>query len=75
MDTEQREAGNLLIPGGQCGSRLEQSQPVPVGAGVGASAKFVASETPDVGLKGGVKKIEAKVFDTKEGCKAAFGVY
>lgn len=69
VDTEQREAGNLLIPGGTCTGRLANSSPVPVS---GAASRVAAAGAPNVALPAGLQAIAAKEFNTKDFCQAAF---
>lgn len=69
VDTEQREAGTLLVKGGSCTGRLANSDPVPVS---GATVKIAAAAKPDVGLPAGITVVAGKDFNTKESCKDAF---
>ncbi|KAL9043820.1 MAG: hypothetical protein Q9214_003004 [Letrouitia sp. 1 TL-2023] len=69
VDTEQREAGNLLIPGGTCTVRLANSSPVPVS---GAASRVAAAQAPNVALPTGLQTVTAKDFNTKDSCQAAF---
>ncbi|KAL9611180.1 MAG: hypothetical protein Q9167_004165 [Letrouitia subvulpina] len=69
VDTEQREAGNLLIPGGTCTGRLANSSPVPVS---GAASRVKAAEVPNVALPAGLQTITKVDFNTKDSCQAAF---
>ncbi|KAL8707094.1 MAG: hypothetical protein Q9225_007831 [Loekoesia sp. 1 TL-2023] len=69
VDTEQREAGKLLVPGGKCTSRLANSDPVPI-SGVATAA--TAAEKPDVALSADVSTIPDVDFNTKDSCQAAF---
>ncbi|KAL8864855.1 MAG: hypothetical protein Q9174_007190 [Haloplaca sp. 1 TL-2023] len=68
VDTEQREAGNLLVKGGSCTSRLTNSEPVPVN---GAASRINAAAKPDVALPAELKVIPEIEIDTRESCKAA----
>lgn len=69
VDTEQREAGKLLVRGGTCTARLANSSPVPVS---GASSRVSAAQAPNVALPAGLQAVAAKDFNTKDSCQAAF---
>ena len=70
IDTMQREAGNLLVPGGSCTRRLANSQPVQAGATTRMSRVMRARDMgmPDVSLADELEIIPAKEFSTKEIC-------
>ena len=74
VDTKQREAGDLLVPGGSCTSRLTNSEPVQInGGGMMSRVKArLRRDMPSVGLSRDVKVIEPKDFHTGEACKANF---
>lgn len=66
---EQREAGKLLIPGGQCTSRLQNSPAVPVGPGSTEAAEVeAAGGAPDVSLPAGLAVVAPKEFNTNGTC-------
>ncbi|KAL8641232.1 MAG: hypothetical protein Q9228_001931 [Teloschistes exilis] len=69
VDTEQREAGTLLVKGGSCTGRLANSNPVTVS---GTNVKIAAAALPDVALPAGLVVVAAKDFNTKDSCKDAF---
>ncbi|KAI4241317.1 MAG: hypothetical protein L6R40_004623 [Gallowayella cf. fulva] len=77
VDTEQREAGNLTIPGGKCRKKLPNSEPVAVAgstsrvmaADVQAMAALPVVPKPDVGIKAHLEILQDVPFDTKEACK------
>ena len=71
VDTEQREAGKLLVKGGTCTSRLANSSPVPVS---GSASAATANEAEDVEAKmpTNIKIIPGKDFNTKDSCKDQF---
>lgn len=63
--------GNILLPGGQCTHRLDNSPPV---AQSGAPASRIKGRTqtpagPDVSLPNNIEVIPPTDFDTKEHCK------
>ena len=68
--TMQREAGNLLVPGGSCTRRLANSQPVQAGAMKRMSRVMRARDEgmPDVSLADELDVIPPKEFSTKEAC-------
>lgn len=66
VDTEQREAGNLLVKGGSCTSRVPNTDPVPIN---GAASRVAAAAKPDVALPAGLKVMPEIEIDTKESCK------
>ncbi|KAL8936442.1 MAG: hypothetical protein Q9216_004928 [Gyalolechia sp. 2 TL-2023] len=68
VDTEQREAGRLLIPGGMCTSRLQNSNPVPIS---GAKVTTQAAGAPDVALPAGIAMIAGVDFNTNGTCQFA----
>lgn len=68
VDTEQREAGNLLVRGGTCTSRLPNSKAVPIN---GASAAAKAVDAPDVALPAGIATIAEVDFNTNGTCHFA----
>ncbi|KAI4182851.1 MAG: hypothetical protein L6R41_005747 [Letrouitia leprolyta] len=75
VQTWQRESGNLLVPGGTCWRRLENSETVEVDnagkrlrRGVRARA-----EKPDTSLGEGIQVIERKEFHTGDSCAGHFG--
>ncbi|KAL9595275.1 MAG: hypothetical protein Q9179_005044 [Wetmoreana sp. 5 TL-2023] len=70
VDTEQREAGNLLIPGGKCTLRLANSDPVPIN---GAALRVTAADKPNVALPADISSIAGVDFNTKDSCNATFG--
>ena len=68
IEVEQMKAGALLVPGGLCEKRLENSRMV----WAGGSSKVMADrleELLDVGLSDAVDVIEPVSFDTREDCK------
>ena len=67
IETAQRNAGNLLVPGGECGKRLPNSQPVQVGTKSRMMGK--RDDLPDVSLAEGLEVIEPADFDTSTHCK------
>ncbi|KAL8685096.1 MAG: hypothetical protein Q9218_007980 [Villophora microphyllina] len=69
VDTEQREAGTLLVKGGSCTLRLANSSPVPV---AGTALRVAAAAQPNVALLAGITVMPGKDFDTKDSCKNAF---
>ncbi|KAL9581547.1 MAG: hypothetical protein Q9212_003833 [Teloschistes hypoglaucus] len=69
VDTEQREAGTLLVKGGSCTLRLANSDPVTIS---GATVKIATAAKPDVALPAGIIVVEGKDFNTKDSCKDAF---
>ncbi|KAL9613819.1 MAG: hypothetical protein Q9167_001666 [Letrouitia subvulpina] len=74
VDTKQREAGDLLVPGGSCTSRLTNSAPVEIGGGAKSRVKArMLKEKPDVSLSANVARIEPKDFHTGEMCAETFG--
>ena len=66
---EQKKADNLLVRGGLCGKRLQNSETVKVGGGSSRIRARGQGGPPDVGLSDGVDVIESVVFDTREDCK------
>lgn len=72
VDTEQREAGNLLVPGGKCGPRLKNSEPVRISGGAMRVQMEAIHGKPDVTLSVGREVIEEVDFNTKESCRQGF---
>ena len=70
IDTVQRNAGNLLKPGGSCTRRLANSAPVQAGGSARMSRVMRARDggMPDVSLADELDVIPAKEFSTKEAC-------
>ncbi|KAL8933803.1 MAG: hypothetical protein Q9216_006204 [Gyalolechia sp. 2 TL-2023] len=78
VQTWQRESGDLLVPGGTCWRRLENSETVEVDDG-GAGSKLRRgvravrrSQKPDTSLGAGIQVIERKTFHTGESCSGSF---
>lgn len=69
---QQKDGGNLLIPGGNCRKRLPNSEAVPVGGtgqAVAAASTEAIGEKPDVSIKDTTLEILPEVsFDTREAC-------
>ena len=72
VDTEQREAGNLLIPGGQCTSRLADSDPVPVSGGGSRLKPRLKKLRLSRGVADGLDEIPPVDFNTKEHCRKSY---
>lgn len=68
IEVEQRKAGALLVRGGLCERRLENSQAVKV-AGSSRVMPPGPGDLLDVGLSDVVDVIESVVIDTREDCK------
>ncbi|KAI4194460.1 MAG: hypothetical protein LQ350_007759 [Teloschistes chrysophthalmus] len=66
VQTEQRNAGNLLVPGGTCTSRLVNSAPV-MQAGKRRRGTFLGSK-PNIALPSDENVIPAKEFSTPSTC-------
>lgn len=75
VDTWQRESGNLLVPGGTCWRRLENSQVVPISTGGSKLRRGVRArgEKPDTSLGEGIEVIERKEFHTGDSCSRTWG--
>ncbi|KAL8750780.1 MAG: hypothetical protein Q9199_006851 [Rusavskia elegans] len=71
VQTEQRNAGDLLVPGGTCTSRLTNSAPGPqnTGAKRWLQRRVAVSPKPNVALPVGLKVIPSKEFSTEGDCK------
>ena len=71
IQTAQANAGNLLVPGGQCKSRLPNSSPVPQQSSSTSRVmkREEMGEKPNVALEAGLKVIEGKEFDTSGSCQ------
>ena len=71
IQTEQRNAGNLLVPGGTCTQRLTNSAPVSQTSSKRwlPQKRVVLGPKPDVSLAPGIKVIPPKDFDTSKDCK------
>ena len=67
IETAQRNAGNLLVPGGICSKRLDNSLPVQVGSKSRTMGK--RDDLPDVSLAEGLEIIEPADFHTSKNCK------
>ena len=65
---EQMKAGSLLVRGGLCGKRLQNSKAVKVEGSSRIRARGQGGP-PDVRLSDGVDVIDSVVFDTREECK------
>ncbi|CAD6593759.1 MAG: hypothetical protein ASARMPREDX12_007620 [Alectoria sarmentosa] len=68
---EQMKAGSLLVRGGLCGKRLQNSEAVKVEGSSRIRARGQGGR-PDVGLSDGVDVIDSVVFDTREDCKHGY---
>ncbi|KAL9031605.1 MAG: hypothetical protein Q9196_000362 [Gyalolechia fulgens] len=64
LDTQQREAGALLVRGGSCTSRLANSDPVRISG----LATRMAAKLPDVALPADIDVIPNVDFDTNSTC-------
>ncbi|KAL8718416.1 MAG: hypothetical protein Q9225_004444 [Loekoesia sp. 1 TL-2023] len=75
VQTWQRESGNLLVPGGTCGRRLDNSETVPVDDGGSKLRRGVRArgEKPDTSLGEGIEVIERKEFHTGDSCSRTWG--
>ena len=65
---QMKAGGTLLVRGGLCGKRLQNSEAVKVEGSSRIRARGQGGP-PDVGLSDGVDVIEAVGFDTREDCK------
>lgn len=65
LECLQTQAGGLLVPGGKCCKRLDNSKPV----AVGSRGNQRRDEIPDVGLPKGVDVIKPVNFSTEGLCK------
>lgn len=68
IEVEQMKVGNLLVSGGACTGRLQNSKAVRVKINSTVMARGVG-EPPRVGLFGDVDVIQSLEFNTREGCK------
>lgn len=73
IETAQRHAGNLLVAGGSCGKRLDNSKPVRVDGGSKLKSRVVGTraevgEMPNVDLAPELEVIEPKEFNTQDHC-------
>ncbi|KAL8828956.1 MAG: hypothetical protein Q9170_006376 [Blastenia crenularia] len=73
VQTWQRESGNLLVPGGTCWRRLENSETVPVDDGGSSKLRLRGAvvergEKPDTSLGEGIEVIERVEFHTGDIC-------
>ncbi|KAL8998817.1 MAG: hypothetical protein Q9188_006020 [Gyalolechia gomerana] len=75
VQTWQRESGNLLVPGGTCWRRLENSETVEVDDGGSKLRRGVRArgQKPDTSLGEGIQIIERKDFHTGDSCSTTFG--
>ncbi|KAL8858946.1 MAG: hypothetical protein Q9178_004625 [Gyalolechia marmorata] len=65
---QQKEGGDLLIPGGKCRKRLPNNELVPVGGNSRVMGEAV-QEKPDVSIKDSALEVMAEVsYDTREAC-------
>ncbi|KAL8686994.1 MAG: hypothetical protein Q9218_006712 [Villophora microphyllina] len=71
IDTQQRENGNLLIPGGRCLRRTHNSVPVLINT-VNPNAPGASLMAPDVSLSSDMPKEESASFSTEGDCKQSF---
>ncbi|KAL8650991.1 MAG: hypothetical protein Q9226_004916 [Calogaya cf. arnoldii] len=71
IQTAQRDAGNLLVPGGTCTSRLTNGAPVPQGSGAKRwlGRRVAMAPKPDVALPDGLEVIPNKQFSTEGKCQ------
>lgn len=65
IEKEQKDAGDLLIPGGTCTKRMENSQPVKIS---GKSSRRRGAAVPDVTLAEGLEIIPPSYFSTEGSC-------
>ncbi|KAI4158378.1 MAG: hypothetical protein LQ342_007508 [Letrouitia transgressa] len=75
IDTKQREGGNLLVPGGTCAHRLENSEAIQLGGSSRIKVRLLR-EKPNVELSKDVRVIPRKKFHTRDICaltKRQFG--
>lgn len=68
IENEQRKAGNLLVRGGVCTGRLQNSKVVKVKGNKTVRARGMR-EPPRVELSDDMDVIEPVEFDTRQGCK------
>ena len=68
IETEQKKAGNMLVSGGVCTRRLQNSEAVKVNGNSRVMVRGL-SQPPRVELSDDVDVIEPLDFDTREGCK------
>ncbi|KAL8852004.1 MAG: hypothetical protein Q9221_003109 [Calogaya cf. arnoldii] len=71
VQTVQRNAGNLLVRGGTCTSRLYNSAPVPQGTGAKRwlGRRVAMGPKPNVAMPKGLKVIPNKEFSTEGKCQ------
>ncbi|KAI4107001.1 MAG: hypothetical protein L6R37_001894 [Teloschistes peruensis] len=73
VQTWQREAGDLLVPGGECRSRLPNSETVRQDGGSGGSKKMMAraklAKKPDTSLADDIVALPVNKVSTKKACK------
>ncbi|KAL8690638.1 MAG: hypothetical protein Q9218_003952 [Villophora microphyllina] len=73
VETWQREAGNLLVPGDTCGRRLPNSKTVREDGSKPTSKKMMAraklSKKPDTSLAEGIQELPVNKASTRESCK------
>ncbi|KAL8957758.1 MAG: hypothetical protein Q9183_005975 [Haloplaca sp. 2 TL-2023] len=75
VDTEQREAGKLLVPGGKCGSRLKNSDSVRISGTamrIQAQIKKLLDEKPDVSLSAETEVLPDVEYSTQNSCAEMF---
>ncbi|KAL8870958.1 MAG: hypothetical protein Q9174_003117 [Haloplaca sp. 1 TL-2023] len=73
VDTEQREAGKLLIPGGKCGPRLKNSDPVKIsGVAMRIQAQMLLEQKPDVSLSAETEVLPDVEYSTLNSCAEMF---
>ncbi|KAL8756286.1 MAG: hypothetical protein Q9184_004548 [Pyrenodesmia sp. 2 TL-2023] len=73
--TKQRESGDLLVPSGTCGRRLQNSETVEVDDGGAKLRRGVRArgDKPDTSLGEGIEVIERVEFNTGESCSRTYG--
>ena len=71
LQTSQREAGDLLVPGRTCTERLTSSAPVPQAEGSmrWVGKQVVLASKPDIALAAGIKVIPDREFSTEAKCQ------
>ncbi|KAL9614047.1 MAG: hypothetical protein Q9167_001462 [Letrouitia subvulpina] len=70
VQTEQRNAGNLLVPGGTCTQRLTNSAPVSqTSKKRDLEGRFALGPKPNVALAPHLEVIPPKEFNTEKDCK------
>lgn len=70
VQTAQRNAGNLLVPGGTCTKRLTNSAPVSqTSSKRSLEGRFALGAKPNVALASHLEVIPPKEFNTEKDCK------